>query len=87
MSAQHQLRMVDLGLGDQPVWASIWLVDVGSPVTVGDRLLEVATSHATVDLPAPASGRLVEQLVSEGDRLSVGQLLALIEGQADDLSE
>jgi 2-oxoglutarate dehydrogenase E2 component (dihydrolipoamide succinyltransferase) len=76
---RHDLLMPDLGLPEQSVTACLWLVEVGATVTIGDRLLEVAGGVATVDLPSPASGVLVETLVAEDDPLTPGQRLAVIE--------
>jgi pyruvate/2-oxoglutarate dehydrogenase complex dihydrolipoamide acyltransferase (E2) component len=81
-SREHQLLMPDLDLGDIAVSASVWLVEVGSKVTAGDRLLEVVAGGVTVDLPAPADGILSRVFVTEDDCLSPGQLLAII-AQAD----
>ena len=76
---RHQLILPDLGLGDVPVTASLWLVEQGKRVTEGDRLLEVLADGVTVDLPAPVTGVLVHVLVSEDERLTVGQPLAVLE--------
>ena len=45
--------------------ASSWLVEPGSAVVEGDRLLEVLAGCVTVDLPAPASGIVSELLVAK----------------------
>ena len=82
-TTRHELRLPDLGLGDIPVLASVWLVDLGAEVTEGDRLLEIVAGSATVDLPAPASGTLVEVLVGEDEPLQTGQLLAVVRGPAE----
>lgn len=79
---RHQLILPDLGLGEVPVTASLWLVEQGKRVTEGDRLLEVLADGVTVDLPSPVTGLLVKLLVSEDDRLSVGQPLAVLETSA-----
>ncbi len=79
--ARHVLTMPELGMADVPVLLSLWLVDAGSKVTEGDRLLEVVAGDVTVDLPAPASGTLVELLAAEDDVLLVGQPLAVIEDE------
>ncbi len=76
---RHDLLMPDLGLGDRPVTVSLWLVELGTEVTEGDRLVELSADSVTVDLPAPASGRLVESLVVEDEEVSIGQLLGIIE--------
>ncbi len=75
--------MPELGLAGVPVLASVWLVEVGTTVTEGDRLLEVVAGSVTVDLPSPVSGVLVETLVDEDDRLETGQLLAIVVADHD----
>ena len=76
---RHDLILPDLGIDDQPITVSLWLAEPGRRVAEGDPVLEVLAGPATVDLAAPADGILVEALVSEDDRLSVGQRLAVIE--------
>ena len=76
----HYLVLPDLGIDGQPIVASLWLVEQGDRVEVGDRVLEVLAGAATVDLPAPAGGLLAETLVAEDEPLRVGQRLAVIEG-------
>ena len=55
----------DLGLGETPVILSLWLVPQGSNVLEGDRVVELATNPATVDLLAPVAGQCVRQFVDE----------------------
>ena len=84
MSTQrHTLVLPELGLGAREVLASLWLVELGGELTAGDRLFEVLAGSVTIDLPAPASGVLVEMLVAEDEPLSVGQPLAVIESDED----
>ena len=73
------LKLPDLGLGDQPVVLTLWLVKRGWRVGEGEPLVEVLAGAATVDLPSPADGVLAEKLASTGDLLVVGQRLAMIE--------
>ncbi len=74
----HLLTLPDLGAGPFPVTASVWLVEIGEEVSQGDRVLEVCFGAASVDLPAPADGVLMETLVAEDDVLTVGQTLGVI---------
>jgi len=76
---RRPLVMPELDLDGIPTTVSLWLVDAGSEVTEGDRLVEVLAGGATIDLPAPASGRLVEMLVGEDDAVTAGQVLGIIE--------
>ena len=82
---RHSLVLPDLGLEGIRVQASVWLTPLDSNVICGDRILEVLAGEVTVDLPAPATGRLVEQHVAEDDVLATGQLLGVIEeGEEED---
>lgn len=58
---------------------SYWHKQPGDIVKEGEDLVELVTDKATFNLPAPSSGTLKEALVSEGDEVSVGQVLAKIE--------
>jgi 2-oxoisovalerate dehydrogenase E2 component (dihydrolipoyl transacylase) len=80
MNSKH-LTLPDLGLGDELVVLSMWLVKRGARVAEGDPLVEVMAGVASVDLPAPADGVLAKKLVAEGELLAVGQRLAVIEGE------
>lgn len=80
MAAQRlELRLPDFDLGDVVITACSWHVATGQRVVEGDRLLELLAGEVTIDLSAPASGRLVERAVRVDERLAIGQLLAVIE--------
>jgi hypothetical protein len=72
------LTLSDLDLGDIPVLACSWLAEQGARVVQGDRLLEVVAGEVTVDLEAPATGRLIQRCVGPEDRLTIGQVLGVI---------
>jgi pyruvate/2-oxoglutarate dehydrogenase complex dihydrolipoamide acyltransferase (E2) component len=72
------LSLPDLGLGDQAIVVSLWLVKKGSRVAEGEPLVEVLAGAVTVDLPSPAAGVLAEKLAAAGDTIAVGQPLAAI---------
>lgn len=57
---------------------SYWHHGVGDSVKEGEDLVELVTDKATFNLPAPASGTLKEVVVSEGDEVKTGQVLARI---------
>jgi pyruvate/2-oxoglutarate dehydrogenase complex dihydrolipoamide acyltransferase (E2) component len=78
-----ELRLPDLDLPGATITASCWHAQLGQRVIEGDRLLEVLAGDAIVDLPAPASGRLVERSVQADDVLQAGQVLAVIEADDD----
>jgi pyruvate/2-oxoglutarate dehydrogenase complex dihydrolipoamide acyltransferase (E2) component len=74
-----ELCLPDLGLDDQPVTLSAWLVPRGARVAAGERVAEVLAGPATVDLPSPVDGVLIERLVDEDEPIGVGQPLAVFE--------
>jgi pyruvate/2-oxoglutarate dehydrogenase complex dihydrolipoamide acyltransferase (E2) component len=71
-------------LGDEPVRFGLWLVEPGERVFEGERLAEVLLEGACVDVLAPATGRLVERLAWPRDLVAPGQVLGLVEAEADE---
>jgi pyruvate dehydrogenase E2 component (dihydrolipoamide acetyltransferase) len=56
-----------------------WSVEAGAEFARGDTLLELETDKTLVEYPALESGRLIETLVAEGDVVTVGDPIAVIE--------
>ena len=81
MMDSKRLTLPDLGLDDEPIVLSLWLVKERTRVEAGDPVVEVMAGCVTVDLPAPSDGILATKLANEGDRLVVGQQLAIIEAE------
>src|SRR4029077_12226372 len=55
-----------------------WVKAVGDPVKEGETVVEVTTDKVDVEVPSPATGRLAEILVKEGDTVDVGATLAMV---------
>jgi pyruvate/2-oxoglutarate dehydrogenase complex dihydrolipoamide acyltransferase (E2) component len=66
-------------LGAAPVRLSLWFAEPGDEVFEGERLVEVLAPGATFDVPAPATGRLVERRAWPRDLLVPGQVLGMME--------
>ena len=62
-----------------------WLVEVGGPVTDGDAVVVVTTDKVDMDVESTCDGTLVEVLAQSGDQVPVGQPIAWIETEKDDL--
>jgi 2-oxoglutarate decarboxylase len=56
-----------------------WRVKLGEPIKESDTIVEISTDKVDVELPAPASGVVVELLAEEGETVTVGQVIARIE--------
>ncbi|EFW89905.1 lipoyl-binding domain protein [Haladaptatus paucihalophilus DX253] len=55
-----------------------WFVREGSDVEEGDTIAEIQIEKVSVDVPAPATGELVERLVDETEEFERGDALARI---------
>ena len=70
------------------VFIGTWLKQEGDAVQRDEALVEVETDKATLEVPAPVGGKIVELLKSEGDTAAVGEVIARIEeGEAADAEE
>jgi pyruvate dehydrogenase E2 component (dihydrolipoamide acetyltransferase) len=75
-----EVKVPDIGdFTDVPV-VSI-LVSVGDTVSEEDPLLELESDKATMEVPSPASGKVAEIKVAEGDAVSEGTLIMVLEGE------
>src|SRR5512142_436073 len=60
-----------------------WLKHDGETVSKGEPLMEIETDKVTVEIEAPASGKLGGILAKEGDVIPVGQTIAWILGPGE----
>lgn len=56
-----------------------WIASPGDAVRKYDPLVEVVTDKVNMEVPAPADGKLVNTLVSEGDTVEMGSPIAEME--------
>lgn len=71
-------KLPHLGEGIEKASVSYWHKSIGDSVKEGEDLVELVTDKAAFNMPSPVSGTLKEILVSEGDEVRVGQVLARI---------
>jgi pyruvate dehydrogenase E2 component (dihydrolipoamide acetyltransferase) len=64
-----------------------WLKAEGDEVAKGEPIAEIETDKVTVELEAPADGRLLRLLVAEGDEVAPGGILALVGPEGAELEE
>ncbi|GCD74445.1 dihydrolipoamide dehydrogenase [Acetobacter pasteurianus NBRC 3299] len=71
-------------LGESVTTATVgkWLKQPGEAVKVDEPVVELETDKVSVEVPAPASGRLENHAVKEGDEVEVGAVLATLEAGA-----
>jgi 2-oxoglutarate dehydrogenase E2 component (dihydrolipoamide succinyltransferase) len=64
-------------LGDtvDEVFLLNWKKSVGDQVEVGEMVLEVETDKASVEVPSPVSGKIIELLFKENDAIKTGDII------------
>jgi len=76
-------ELVEVRVPDLGEYKDVEVIDVaakaGDDIAQEDALLTLETEKATMDVPSPASGRIREVKVKRGDRVSKGDLIALVE--------
>ena len=77
-----ELKVPVLGESIHEIELGEWLKKEGEPIQKDEPLAVLETDKATVELPAPATGRLVQVLRKAGDRVEVGGLLGYFEADA-----
>ncbi|MBI2421319.1 MAG: hypothetical protein HYV27_00720 [Candidatus Hydrogenedentes bacterium] len=77
-----EVNLPSLGDDDDAVTKGVvafWLQKAGAALKAGDDLLELTTDKAAFVVPSPESGTLMEYRVSEGDEVTVGDVLCVLE--------
>ncbi len=59
-----------------------WLKKPGEAVKADEAIASLETDKVSVEVPSPVAGVLIEQVVSEGDTVNVGAVIARIEAGA-----
>jgi 2-oxoisovalerate dehydrogenase E2 component (dihydrolipoyl transacylase) len=77
--AVEQITMPQLGESVTEGTISKWLVGPGDKVNKYDPLAEVMTDKVNAEIPSSFSGTIKELIANEGDTLSVGEVILLIE--------
>lgn len=78
-SAEQTIKIPDLG-GSENVDVIEICVAVGDDVNEGDSLIVLETDKASLEVPAPASGKIVSIDLKEGDKVSQGDKLGVMTG-------
>jgi dihydrolipoamide dehydrogenase len=78
MSEAKEIRVPDIG-DFKDVEIIEVLVAEGDTVAAEDPLITLETDKASMDVPAPFGGKIAALKVSKGDRVSKGDVIALVE--------
>lgn len=75
----YEFKLPDIGEGVVEGEIVKWLVNEGDTVEEDQPLVEVMTDKATVTIPSPKKGKIVERIGAEGDIVEVHAVLVKIE--------
>jgi pyruvate dehydrogenase E2 component (dihydrolipoamide acetyltransferase) len=76
---EFEMKMPDLATTGSAMMLIRWLAKPGEPVQRGQKLLEVETEKAAVEVESTATGILRETRFSPGDLVCAGDIIAIIE--------
>ena len=79
--------MPALGMAQETGKVLRWLKAEGDSVAKGEPLLEIETDKVTVEIEAPADGRLAGICAAEGDDVPVGETIAVLLAAGESLPE
>jgi len=74
-----EVKVPDISTTGDSVVLTRWLIEAGQPVKRGQALVEVETDKATTEVESAAAGTLKELKAGAGDKVAVGQVIAIIE--------
>ena len=74
-----EIRVPTLGESVTEATIGKWLKAEGDAVAVDEPLVELETDKVSVEVPAPAAGKLSAISVKEGETVEVGALLGMLE--------
>ena len=79
----YEFKLPDIGEGMAEGEIVRWLVKEGDELKPDQPMVEVMTDKATVEIPTPRAGRVLERRFKEGQRCPVGEVLIVIETFAE----
>jgi pyruvate dehydrogenase E2 component (dihydrolipoamide acetyltransferase) len=81
--ARFEFKLPDIGEGVVEGEIVQWLVEVGDTVAEDAPIVEIMTDKATVSIPTPKGGKVVERHGKVGDIFPVGGTLVVLETEGD----
>src|SRR6056297_2125793 len=85
--AKFELKLPKMGESVAEATITSWLKDVGDSIEADEAVLEIATDKVDSEVPSEVDGVLVEKLFNEDDVVQVGQTIAIIETEGDEVTE
>ncbi len=75
----HELKVPSVGESITEVILGEWLKQEGDSAQKDERLVDIESDKATVEVSAPVSGKITKLLKKKGETAAVGEVIALME--------
>ena len=82
MPTKKNVELPDIGDFDSVDVIEV-LVKVGDTVNENDSLITLETDKATMEIPAPFSGKVTSLAVKIGDKIATGELILTVDSNSD----
>ena len=86
MSSNNEVRVPDIGDFENVEIIEVH-VKAGDELKAEDPLITLETDKASMDVPSPHGGKVAEVKVKQGDRVSQGDVIAVVEAGEEDRAE
>ena len=77
------IEVPKIGESVATVFIAQWIKQPGDVVVAGDPIVEVDSDKASMEVPAPVDGVLMETLAAEGEEVAIGVVIGRIDDTAD----
>lgn len=80
--AQIEVKVPQLSESVAEATMLSWHKKVGEPVTRDENLIDIETDKVVLELPAPASGTIIQIIKGDGTTVVAGEVIAIIDTEA-----
>ncbi len=81
--AQYELILPKMGESVAEATIIKWVKQLGDSIDMDESVLEIATDKVDSEVPSPKAGKLIKQFFKENEVVQVGDVIALIETEAN----
>ncbi len=85
--AKFELKLPKMGESVAEATITNWLKEIGDQIEADEPVLEIATDKVDSEVPSEVDGKLVEKFFEVDDVVKVGEVIAIIETDAEEVED
>jgi len=85
--AKYNLLLPRMGESVSEATIVKWLKQPGDSIEIDEAVLDIATDKVDSEIPSPVKGKLIEQLFKENEIVQVGDSIAVMEIESEEIEE